>query len=194
MKPEQDQPELLAPSRRKKPYKYKRQKQRPRIVNPQKKHRDVARAYIREDKTFAESMRQAGYPKSQANKGIRYQFKVSGLMREAFRRELDEVAAIGEQSNLSNERMGFVAKITLIRNALHGEGERKGSTYAAVSIGKMKGVDLFERDIQVGVLAMEVPAEWKDRYALKEATSSPEQLQQEIQVTEPEEKSDEPKR
>lgn len=176
MTPE-DTPELLAPSRRKKSYKYKRQKQRPRIVNPQKKHRDVARKYLREDKPFAEAMREAGYPKSQANKGIRYQFKVSGLMREAFRREMDEICKIGDEADLSNERLAMVAKITFVRNALHGEGKRKGSTYAAVSIGKMKGVDLFEQDIQVGVLAMSVPPEWKDRYALtEEATSSPEQL------------------
>jgi hypothetical protein len=59
----------------------------------------------------------------------------------------------------------------LVRNAIHGEEKRSGSTYAAVSIGKMKGVDLFERDIQVGVLAMSVPPEWKDRYSLEEGKS-----------------------
>jgi len=172
----EDTPELLAPSRRKKPYKYKRQKQRPRIVNPQKKHMDVARKYLREGKSMAQSMREAGYPATQANQGIRKQFEVSGLMREAFRREMDELCKIADRADLTDTRMGLIARITLVRNAIHGEGERKGSTYAAVSIGKMKGVDLFERDIQVGVLAMSVPPEWKDRYALAEATSSPEQL------------------
>jgi hypothetical protein len=195
MKPEQDTPELLAPSRRKKPYKYKRQKQRPRIVNPQKRHMDVASNYLEKGKSFAESMRDAGYPASQANKGIRKQFEVSGLMREAFRRKMDEICKIADRADLTDERMGLVARLTLVRNAIHGEQKRAGSTYAAVSIGKMKGVDLFERDIQVGVLAMQVPPEWKDRYALKDgATSSPEQLQQEIQVTTSEEKSDEAKR
>ncbi len=163
----EDQPELLAPSRRKKPYKYKRQKQRPRIVNPQKKHMDVAKAYLEEGKSFAESMRDAGYPKSQANKGIRKQFEVSGLMREAFRRKMDEICKIADRADLTDERMGLVARLTLVRNAIHGEQKRAGSTYAAVSIGKMKGVDLFERDIQVGVLAMQIPAEWKDRYSLE---------------------------
>lgn len=170
-KNEQDQPELLAPSRRKKPYKYKRQKQRSRIVNPKKKHMDVARKYLREGKSMAQSMREAGYPATQANQGIRKQFEVSGLMREAFRREMDELCKIADRADLSDERMGLIARITMVRNAIHGEGERKGSTYAAVSIGKMKGVDLFERDIQVGVLAMQVPPEWKDRYALPEGKS-----------------------
>ena len=183
MKPEQDQPELLAPSRRKKPYKYKRQKQRPRIVNPQKRHMDVAENYLEKGKSFAESMRDAGYPKSQANKGIRKQFEVSGLMREAFRRKMDEICKIADRADLTDERMGLVARLTLVRNAIHGEEKRSGSTYAAVSIGKMKGVDLFERDIQMGVFAMQVPPEWKDRYALKEAASSPEQLQGEIVKT-----------
>lgn len=180
MKPQQDTPELLAPSRRKKPYKYKRQKQRPRIVNPQKKHMDVAKKYLREGKSMAQSMREAGYPKAQANHGIRYQFENSGLMREAFRREMDELCKLADRADLTDERLGLIARITLVRTAMHGEGDRKGSTYAAVSIGKMKGVDLFERDIQVGVLAMQVPAEWKDRYsgshALPETTSLPEQL------------------
>jgi hypothetical protein len=134
-------------------------------------------------------MREAGYPKAQANHGIRYQFENSGLMREAFRRELDELCKMADRADLTDERMGLIARITLVRNAIHGEGERKGSTYAAVSIGKMKGVDLFERDIQVGVLAMTVPPEWKDRYALPEGTtSSPEQLNTEVQATKPEEK------
>ena len=175
MTPE-DTPELLAPSRRKKPYKYKRQKQRPRIVNPQKKHMDVAKKYLREGKSMAQSMREAGYPATQANQGIRKQFEVSGLMREAFRREMDELCKLADRADLTDERLGLIARITLVRTAMHGEGDRKGSTYAAVSIGKMKGVDLFERDIQVGVLAMSVPPEWKDRYALPESSSSPEQL------------------
>lgn len=177
---EPDTPELLAPSRRKKPYKYKRQKQRPRIVNPQKKHMDVAKKYLREGKSMAQSMREAGYPNAQANMGIRRQFEQSGLMREAFRRELDELCKMADRADLTDERMGLIARITLVRNAIHGEGERKGSTYAAVSIGKMKGVDLFERDIQIGVLAVDIPADWKDRYsgkvALPEATSLPEQF------------------
>ena len=190
-----DTPELLAPSRRKKPYKYKRQKQRPRIVNPQKKHMDVAKKYLREGKSMAQSMREAGYPNAQANHGIRYQFENSGLMREAFRREMDELCKLADRADLTDERLGLIARITLVRTAMHGEGDRKGSTYAAVSIGKMKGVDLFERDIQVGVLAMSVPPEWKDRYALPEGvTSSPKQLHQEIQVTKSEEESDEPRR
>jgi hypothetical protein len=132
---------------------------------------------------MAQSMRESGYPNAQANHGIRYQFKVSGLMREAFRREMDEMCKMADRADLTDERMGLIARITLVRNAIHGEEKRSGSTYAAVSIGKMKGVDLFERDIQVGVLAMSVPPEWKDRYALKEATSSPEQLQGETVKT-----------
>jgi hypothetical protein len=168
---EPDTPELLAPSRRKKPYKYKRQKQRPRIVNPKQRHTDVAKGYLEEGKSFAESMRDAGYPESQTNKGIRYQFKVSGLMREAFRREMDEMCKMADRADLTDSRMGLIARLTLVRNAIHGEEKRSGSTYAAVSIGKMKGVDLFERDIQVGVLAMSVPPEWKDRYSLEEGKS-----------------------
>ena len=166
MKPEQDQPELLAPSRRKKPYKYKRQKQRPRIVNPQEKHLKVAKAYLEDKKSFAEAMRDGGYPASQANKGPRYQFKVSALMRTAFERVFKQLEKRLEKLDLSNERMSLVARFTLLRTMLYGEEDRKGSTYAASLAGKIDGVNLFEKDITVGVIAHmhEIPPEWKDRY------------------------------
>ncbi|KKK94243.1 hypothetical protein LCGC14_2684800 [marine sediment metagenome] len=170
MNPE-DTPELLAPSRRKKPYKYKRQKQRPRIVNPQEKHLKVAKAYLEDKKTFAASMREGGYPEGQANKGPRYQFKVSALMREAFDRVFKQLCKKLERLDLSNERMALVARFTLLRTMLYGEEDRKGSTYAASLAGKIDGVNLFERDIQVGVLALQVPAEWADRYSLEEGKS-----------------------
>jgi hypothetical protein len=57
----------------------------------------------------------------------------------------------------------------LIRNSLHGEGEAKGSTFAAKTLGQTKAVNMFEPDLQVGVFSMEVPPEWKDRYLGTEA-------------------------
>jgi hypothetical protein len=70
--------------------------------------------------------------------------------------------------NLNKAELEQLVEAVLVRNSMNGEGERKGSSYAAKLIGSLRRVNVFEPDTAVGVLAMEIPAEWRDRYSLPE--------------------------
>jgi hypothetical protein len=146
------------------------------------KHRNVARG-LRRGLTGRQALREAGYTATSAKKGITVMQREIPALAEAINQEIAQQARelIAKQDHrLSKAELEQVVETALIRNTLHGEGERKGSSYAAKLLGSLSRVNLFEPDISVGVLALPVPEEWKDRYsgkvALKEATSLPEQL------------------
>jgi hypothetical protein len=75
---------------------------------------------------------------------------------------------IAQQSHrLSKTELEQLVEAVLIRNSLDGEGDKKGSSYAAKLLGSLSRVNLFEPDMSVNPIFMTVPAEWRDRYSLE---------------------------
>ncbi len=134
------------------------------------KHRKVARA-LRRGATDREALLEAGYSEACANKGIRSMQKQVPALAEAINEEIAQQARelIAKQDHsLSKVELEQVVETALLRNTLNGEGDRKGSSYAAKLLGSLRRVNVFEPDTAVGVLAMEIPAEWRDRYSLSD--------------------------
>ena len=134
------------------------------------KHRKVARA-LRRGTTDREALLEAGYSEATSRKGIIDMQKRTPALAQAIPDERMKQARelIAKQDHsLSKVEMEQLVEAVLMRNALNGEGQQKGSSYAAKLLGSLSRVNLFEPDISVGVLAMEVPAEWRDRYSLSD--------------------------
>ena len=132
------------------------------------KHRKVARA-LRRGATDREALLEAGYSEACATKGITNMQRQIPALAQAIHEEsmLQARELIGQQGRkLNMVEMEQLVEAVLVRNSIDGEGDRKGSSYAAKLLGSLSRVNLFEPDISVGVLAMEVPAEWRDRYSL----------------------------
>ncbi len=139
-----------------------------RKVKVKGKHRTVAHA-LRRGATDREALLEAGYSKACADKGITGMQKQVPALAQAIHEESMKQARelIAQQDHsLSKIELEQLVEAVLIRNSLNGEGDNKGSSYAAKLLGSLSRVNLFEPDISVGVLAMEVPAEWRDRYSL----------------------------
>ena len=141
---------------------------KPKIME---KHRKVARA-LRRGATDREALLEAGYSESSAQKGITDMKKRTPALAQAIQEE--SVQEAREFNARQGQPLGKEEKVqlvdgVLIRNALHGEGEAKGSTFAAKTLGQTRAVSMFEPDLQVGVFSMEVPAEWRKRYLGTEA-------------------------
>ena len=134
------------------------------------KHRKVARA-LRRGVTDREALLEAGYSEATLRKGIIDMQKRTPALAQAIQEETMQQARelIAQQGHsLSKVELEQVVEIALVRNTLHGEGDRKGSSYAAKLLGSLRRVNVFEPDTAVGVLAMEIPAEWRDRYSLSD--------------------------
>ena len=132
------------------------------------RHREVARA-LRRGATDREALLEAGYSEASARKGITDMQKRTPALAQAIHEESMQQARelIAKQDHsLSKTELEQLVEAVLIRNSLNGEGDKKGSSYAAKLLGSLSRVNLFEPDISVGVLAMEIPAEWRDRYSL----------------------------
>ncbi len=135
------------------------------------KHRKVARA-LRRGVTDREALLEAGYSEATSRKGIidmqkRTPALALAIQEETMQQARELIAQHGR--SLSKIELEQVVEIALVRNTLNGEGDRKGSSYAAKLLGSLSRVNLFEPDISVGVLAHieQIPAEWKDRYTLE---------------------------
>ena len=135
------------------------------------KHQQVARD-LSKGVSGRQALLRAGYSESAAHKGIEtLKQEIPALAQAIYEQGIQEAREFNARQG---QRLGKEEKVqlvdgVLIRNALHGEGEAKGSTFAAKTLGQTRAVSMFEPDLQVGVLAMEVPPEWKDRYSLPEA-------------------------
>ena len=135
------------------------------------KHREVARA-LRRGATDREALLEAGYSEATSRKGIiDVQKRVPALAQAIHDESMQQARELiaKQDHSLSKAEMEQLVEAVLIRNSLDGEGDKKGSSYAAKLLGSLSRVNLFEPDISVGVLAMEIPAEWRDRYSLEEA-------------------------
>ena len=133
------------------------------------KHRRVAGA-LRRGATDREALLEAGYSQACASKGIaRMQKQVPALARaidEQIAQQARELIAKQDHS-LSKPELEQLVEAVLTRNALNGEGDKKGSSYAAKLLGSLSRVNLFEPDTTFSVLSLQVPEEWKDRYSLE---------------------------
>ncbi len=133
------------------------------------KHRQVASA-LRRGATDREALLEAGYSEASARKGITDMQKRTPALAQAIHDESMQQARelIAQQGHrLNKAELEQLVEAVLIRNSLNGEGDKKGSSYAAKLLGSLSRVNLFEPDISVGVLAMQVPEEWRDRYSLE---------------------------
>ena len=134
------------------------------------KHRKVDRA-LRRGVTDREALLEAGYSEATSRKGIIDVQKRVPALAQAIHEETMQQARelIAKQDHsLSKAELEQLVEAVLVRNSINGEGEHKGSSYAAKLIGSLRRVNVFEPDTAVGVLAMEIPAEWRDRYSLSD--------------------------
>ena len=134
------------------------------------KHRRVVRA-LRRGATDREALLEAGYSQACANKGLRSMQKQVPALAQAIHEESMKQARelIAQQDHsLSKAELEQLVETVLIRNAVNGEGDRKGSSYAAKLLGSLSRVNLFEPDVSVNPLFMSVPAEWRNRYYLQD--------------------------
>ena len=141
-----------------------------RKVKVMDKHRKVARA-LRRGATDREALLEAGYSEACANKGLRSMQKQVPALAEAINEEIAQQARelIATQDHrLSKVELEQLVEAVLIRNSLDGEGDKKGSSYAAKLIGSLSRVNLFEPETSVNPIFMTVPAEWRDRYYLSD--------------------------
>ncbi len=135
------------------------------------RHRRVASA-LRKGATDREALLEAGYSEACANKGMTSMQREVPALAQAIHEESMKQARelIAQQGHkLNKEELEQLVEAVLVLNSINGEGDNKGSSYAAKLLGSLSRVNLFEPDISVGVLAMEIPAEWRDRYSLEEA-------------------------
>ncbi len=141
-----------------------------RKVKIKGKHRRVAHA-LRRGATDREALLEAGYSEASANKGITNMQREVPAIAQAIHEESMKQARelIAKQDHrLSNIELEQLVETTLVRNMLHGEEDRKGSSYAAKLIGSLNRVNIFEPETSVNPIFMSVPAEWRDRYSLPE--------------------------
>ncbi len=134
------------------------------------RHRKVARG-LRRGLSGRQALLEAGYTATSANKGITSMQKQVPALAEAINEEIAQQAReliANQDHRLSKGELEQVVETALLRNTLNGEGDRKGSSYAAKLLGSLRRVNVFEPDTAVGVVAMEIPAEWRDRYSLSE--------------------------
>ena len=135
------------------------------------RHRTVAKALVC-GVPATQAFVEAGYSEATARKGTANLKERIPALAQALHEETMNAARkfIAEKNpSLSKVEIEKIVEGVLVRNALKGEGKAKGSSYAAKLLGSLSRVNLFEPDISVGVLAMQVPEEWKDRYSLEEA-------------------------
>ncbi len=135
------------------------------------RHRRVASA-LRKGATDREALLEAGYSEASAKKGITNMQREVPALAEAINDESMKQARelIAQQGRkLNKEELEQLVEAVLIRNSVNGEGDRKGSSYAAKLLGSLSRVNLFEPDMSVNPLFLSVPPEWKDRYSLPEA-------------------------
>ena len=133
------------------------------------RHRRVARS-LRRGATDREALLEAGYSEACANKGITSMQREVPALAEAINDESMKQARelISQQGRkLNKEELEQLVEAVLVRNSIDGEGDKKGSSYAAKLLGSLSRVNLFEPDTTFSVLSLQVPAEWKDRYSLE---------------------------
>ena len=134
------------------------------------KHRKVARA-LRRGVTDREALLEGGYSEATSRKGIIDVQKRVPALAQAIHDETMQQARelIAKQDHsLSKAELEQVVETALVRNTLHGEGDRKGSSYAAKLLGSLSRVNLFEPETSVNPIFMSVPPEWRDRYSLSD--------------------------
>jgi len=135
------------------------------------RHRKVAKALVC-GVPATQAFVEAGYSEATARKGtVNLRERIPALAQAPHEETMNAARKFIAEKNpsLSKVEIEKIVEGVLVRNALKGEGKAKGSSYAAKLLGSLSRVNLFEADIQVGVLAMEVPAEWKERYLGTEA-------------------------
>lgn len=166
----------------------KRKPQKERDVRPTEGHRKIAKKYIREGKPMAQAMRESGYSRVQGRKGLQRNLDEKKGLRIAFAQELDQVAKEAAECKRSPDELGNIVELVLIRNALHGERKKSGSNFAAKTLGQLSRVKSFDQPLHIGILNLQVPEQWKERYSLpapeKEggqiADSGPEVIEAEV--------------
>ncbi len=109
------------------------------------KHRDVARA-LRRGATDREALLEAGYSEASARKGITDMQKRTPALAQAINDESMKQARelISQQGRkLNKEELEQLVEAVLVRNSIDGEGDKKGSSYAAKLLGSLSRVNLF---------------------------------------------------
>ncbi|MCH7570985.1 MAG: hypothetical protein IH919_10545 [Deltaproteobacteria bacterium] len=92
---------------------------------------------------------------------------IAEAINEEIAQQARELIAKQDHS-LSKVELEQLVEAVLIRNSLDGEGDKKGSSYAAKLLGSLSRVNLFEPETSVNPIFMTVPAEWRDRYYLSD--------------------------
>ena len=143
-----------------------------RVVHVKPKHRNVARKYLRDGEPLIKAMTSEGYAHGQSNKGIKRALKDNKALTSAFAMELEAMTKDAAECRRTREELQDLIEMVLARNAIHGEGARRGSTQAATALGNLKKVGSFEQDIRIGVLIHNVPDDWKEKYLITTPSDS----------------------
>ena len=109
------------------------------------KHRQVASA-LRRGATDREALLEAGYSEASAKKGITHMQREVPALAQAINEESMKQARelIAQQGRkLNKEELEQLVEAVLVRNSINGEGDRKGSSYAAKLLGSLSRVNLF---------------------------------------------------
>ena len=133
------------------------------------KHRKVARG-LRRGLSGRQALLEAGYSESSAQKGVTDMQKHTPALAQAIHEESMKQARelISQQGHkLNKAELEQLVEAVLVRNSMNGEGDKKGSSYAAKLLGSLSRVNLFEPDVSVNPLFMSVPPEWRERYSLE---------------------------
>ena len=133
------------------------------------RHRKVAKALVC-GVPATQAFVEAGYSEATARKGTANLKERIPALAQALHEETMNAARefLSQQTpNLNKAELEQLVEAVLIRNSMNGEGDKKGSSYAAKLLGSLSRVNLFEPDVSVNPLFMSVPAEWKDRYSLE---------------------------
>lgn len=117
-----------------------------RHQEPTEKQKAVAKAVVRDGKSFRQASLDAGYALSRANRGPATSVAEMPGLREAFLRE-------ATAAEMDAKSLKAVVTHRLVTDVIRGRDS--GVTRQAELLGRMKEVDMFVRntDVQVGVFA-----------------------------------------
>ena len=143
--------------------------------------RRAARGYVREGLPLKQALVSAGYSSKQAKKGVAVVAR-SAPLRKAFIQEMNRWEELGECLPGPQGRARYI-RSKLMWHSLHGE-QRRGQLRALDLMAKDKQVDLYSPDTVVGIAALEVPTEWRERDSLPAAGSQAEGNEEQEEVKE----------
>lgn len=129
-----------------------------------KRHRAIAKKVAREGQSLRSAMIEHGYSPKAANQGFKALKKRSPALWLAIQKEMTTWAEEAVRILPDPTTRANIARLRLMHTITNSKAKDSDATAAAKLIGQDRDVGMFAPDGQVGILAMNVPNDWKDRY------------------------------